>query len=578
MQNMAFTLAFTGSATVTEECDYAALTNPINLPVGTYSLTVTAYMDTDTTRTTPIARGQESNIGITHGGITSRTVTLTMITDSDVDGNFEWDITFSSTNVASANMLVTKFTLDGSTPPDPVVLEVEDLLGKASGDEDLPVGFYNVLITLKWSGGQETFWYSILHIYPGMKSVLKELDFTDAHFINIIHTVTFDYGDSVTAKQSVLHNEKVVEPAAPYRDGWFFGGWYTEADFTNQFDFINTPITDDTTTLYAKWFASNSSGEWNVLVHHLEGDNAYTPYADLASALTAIKNDGEGTYTVQIAADQTLDGHTNSGAGYLNTTGVRITLVGAGTDPVEIQLNNPGRMFTVSGAASLTLGNNITLVGHSANDNNLVRVENGGSFTMLEGSKVTGNTSNASRPDQSYRYLGSAVYVNGSSSTFTMEGGSISGNSAIEIGVNPFATCGLYIESNPTVNLQGGSISGNQGDNDIYAASGTASLTLSGNVNIGTILMAAIPAQQASITIENGWSGSIEYIHLISSGIWKDQQVLQGAGGMGLNTAAVGRVGLGNFIDDTDSTNNNFITTPISATHKISENGWLVEQ
>ena len=306
-----------------------------------------------------------------------------------------------------------------------------------------------------------------------------------------------------------------------------------------------------------------------------QGDTAPTEHATLATALASITT--AGTYTVTVFADQSLEGHTAEGAsGFFNVAGAHITLLGAA--PVQIRLSSNGRMFTISGNnVSLTLGANVTLVGRSAggngnenNNNNVVSVQSGGSFTMQNGSMVTGNTSAASSSAQtSQRLLGSAVSVDGSSSEFTMEGGSITGNHAIQVGVNPFATGGLYINANPTVNLKGGSISGNEGaNNDIYAASGTANLTLSGNVNIGTIQMAAMSNQSAIITIESGWSGSIGTIHLISNNIWNNQRVLQGTG---LDTAAVGRVGLGNFIDDTNS--NILIIRPIAATHRIADSG-----
>lgn len=49
----------------------------------------------------------------------------------------------------------------------------------------------------------------------------------------------------------VLTGEKVSEPAEPSRDNYTFGGWYTDIDCTEKYDF-NSAVTHDI-TLYAKW-------------------------------------------------------------------------------------------------------------------------------------------------------------------------------------------------------------------------------------------------------------------------------------------------------------------------------------
>ena len=67
------------------------------------------------------------------------------------------------------------------------------------------------------------------------------------------HTVTFDANGHGTApeSQSVANGGNATAPTAPSEEGYTFGGWYTEAECTNLFDFdtsITSPI-----TLYAKW-------------------------------------------------------------------------------------------------------------------------------------------------------------------------------------------------------------------------------------------------------------------------------------------------------------------------------------
>ena len=68
-------------------------------------------------------------------------------------------------------------------------------------------------------------------------------------------TVTFESnGGSAVASATVKKGEKVTKPADPKREGYTFGGWYTDAACTTAYDF-NTVITADI-TIYAKWTAA----------------------------------------------------------------------------------------------------------------------------------------------------------------------------------------------------------------------------------------------------------------------------------------------------------------------------------
>ena len=63
-------------------------------------------------------------------------------------------------------------------------------------------------------------------------------------------TVKFDYGTN-TALQSVKRGSTVTEPSAPVRDGYVFGGWYTDKECTKEYSFDET--VSKGFTLYAKW-------------------------------------------------------------------------------------------------------------------------------------------------------------------------------------------------------------------------------------------------------------------------------------------------------------------------------------
>ena len=70
------------------------------------------------------------------------------------------------------------------------------------------------------------------------------------------YTVTFstDGGSTVTS-QSIESGKTATEPTAPTKDGFTFGGWYTDSDFTTAFSF-STEITANI-TLYAKWIEAS---------------------------------------------------------------------------------------------------------------------------------------------------------------------------------------------------------------------------------------------------------------------------------------------------------------------------------
>jgi len=69
---------------------------------------------------------------------------------------------------------------------------------------------------------------------------------------------------------------------------------------------------------------------------------------------------------------------------------VGITLLGYG-GVRTITLNTNGNLFTVNDGVTLTLDENITLIGRSANTGSLVRNYNG-KLIVNAGTKITGNT------------------------------------------------------------------------------------------------------------------------------------------------------------------------------------------
>jgi uncharacterized repeat protein (TIGR02543 family) len=69
------------------------------------------------------------------------------------------------------------------------------------------------------------------------------------------YTVEFNsQGGSAVASQTIPYNGKVTEPATePTRAGYYFYGWFKEADCTNEWDFGVDVLGTANVTLYAKW-------------------------------------------------------------------------------------------------------------------------------------------------------------------------------------------------------------------------------------------------------------------------------------------------------------------------------------
>ena len=66
------------------------------------------------------------------------------------------------------------------------------------------------------------------------------------------HSVDFDpNGGSPVPGQKINHGDKADKPVDPTKDGYDFGGWYSDKELTKPYDF-NSPVKGDL-KLYAKW-------------------------------------------------------------------------------------------------------------------------------------------------------------------------------------------------------------------------------------------------------------------------------------------------------------------------------------
>lgn len=70
-------------------------------------------------------------------------------------------------------------------------------------------------------------------------------------------------GGNEISNQRVSRNSKIKEPTNPIKEGYEFGGWYSDAQLTKKYDF-GTKVTANA-TLYAKWFEVNPEDSQIVL-------------------------------------------------------------------------------------------------------------------------------------------------------------------------------------------------------------------------------------------------------------------------------------------------------------------------
>jgi len=171
--------------------------------------------------------------------------------------------------------------------------------------------------------------------------------------------------------------------------------------------------------------------------------------------------ESHGVYILELNADDNIDPCTLTYSGAINVT---IILRGYGTNRT-IRLSKHGTMFEVRANVTFILDNNVTLQGHSQNTGSIIFVNNG-IFIMNNGATIIGNSGNAVTIGEQY----------GNSGSFTMNGGTISGNSSSGISLRK----GDFTMNN-------GVISGNSGYG-VYLDNGTFSMangTISGNSNSG---------------------------------------------------------------------------------------------
>jgi uncharacterized repeat protein (TIGR02543 family) len=247
----------------------------------------------------------------------------------------------------------------------------------------------------------------------------------------IQYTVSFnaDGGSPATQTRTVNNGSSVGSsnmPANPAKSGYVFGGWYTAANGGGT-AFTASTVVSGNITVYAQWtiaLSLNDALAW-ISTNATEG----------------------GAYTVTLTRDETIAPKTLSYSG----KNVSVTIKGDAAKRT-VNLSSNGALFTVESGVTLTLDNNIVLRGRSDNNTSLVRVNDGGKLVMNAGSEISGNnTANSS---------GGGVAIL-SSGTFTMNGGTISDNTASSSSYPYYSYGGGVLAAGALFTMSGGTISGN---------------------------------------------------------------------------------------------------------------------
>ena len=204
------------------------------------------------------------------------------------------------------------------------------------------------------------------------------------------------------------------------------------------------------------------------------------------------------------------------------------------------------------------------MVGFATNTVDLVYV-NRATFTMLTGSKITGNNATSSGN------ACPAVYVSGSGTNFNLKGGTITGNNGTA--TNSHVPGGLHVIDLSNISLESGSITGNTGlAGDTIIMQDVTSFTVSGAANVGTLtLNAGDAATRTPFAIEQGWTGSINTLNLRGNYFIMETNISYWVTanpivtGTGVNATTIGKITLGNFLSSTAGE-----TQAISTAHRIS--------
>ena len=484
----------------------------IQVPTGTWDLTLTAFALDEAGVSIPVATGVYNELMMTAGESVPVSILLVPLPGTG-NGRFEWDIAVHE-SVISAKLEI--FLYDDPLPAEPThARSFDDVAGAIEGGHSLPAGRYLVILTLHNDDNEEIEMIEILHIYRNMISVFDP-DFSSLHFPSSLAGVLAEAWNGASFGDlpiSHLHFA-ILDIEGIYADNFasIIGkfAYHYPAAIADQFPDTAAGLkvlVDAALVGMARYSLSIGGHEYpqdilediaelirngsEIASHEFGADYATitvliggysvvlfidgVPGDTLAEQLLWLRLHGQegGSYIIRISGDATItatnaDNPANAAVIAANQMlpvgrNLVITFRGIGDAPSRISLLANGNIFRIQSGVTLIL-ENVALVGRmvggngNANNNNqLVRINNGGTLILNDGSAVTGNRIGGMVSGEA---LGGGVRVN-NGGTLILNGGEISGNSvAVTISANLLGA-GVRVEAGGRFYMLAGNISGN---------------------------------------------------------------------------------------------------------------------
>lgn len=342
-----------------------------------------------------------------------------------------------------------------------------------------------------------------------------------------------------------------------------------------------TEYTDIIIEHYACDF-SQAGVDKTVIVTYNEGKTAIISGITVLTLTERINKVLGTTSEIILYADEDI-ALNSSQQGIILPVNTNLTLRGSESERI-ITMSCADNFFEIKEKATLTLGENITLDGSETPlkpqyNVNMVFVR-GGTFTMKDGSKITGHNND-----------GYAVFIG--DGIFNMEGGIITGNTSRYSGAGVTVHGGRG--TNGIFNMTGGSVvdnklterSANGRDVAVYryepygdSGDGSAVCKVSGDAQIGNLsLSAANDSKITWIEVYAPFSGCIESVDLQSTELldmaqikerWINKQIIKPMNG---TTIDVDKFSLGEFWHTTIF---DLPTEDINIGYKLTNEGFLM--
>jgi len=471
-------------------------TTTVNLAAGTWTVTAVGYV-TIGSGEYAAAEGTET-INVLAGTTPPEcTITLRASQQAGVNGYFSYTVNYPPDKVTTGTLWIYPF--GNNQPEEPTR---DNLHSNPSGTIKLPPGYYVMRIQLG-DGIHTAGVTEIVHIYSNMETEGKYIFEEDEFIETITLSSIIDTGGVVLNSALIFtYVEKipyfaVVNPnntwslTIPYSENmepvtiagsfmWNESSWKSialnqpidkgEPFPMNQF-ILCTKVTNPADSSDAnnnptqgtlRWAIKQANGETDssIIVINIEGTS---PTIELSSSLPEITSD----ITIIAQKAVTIKREDNNFTGSFFTIKEKGTLTLGGGNNTRITLdggnkNDPpitatAALITIN-TGGFYMNENITLQNNTKSNGNGggVYVDNDGTFTM-NGGTISGNTV---QPGAFGSVYGGGVYVG--SGTFTMNGGIISGNTAKNGGG------GVYVGNfNSVFHITGGTVYGNDVDNNL---------------------------------------------------------------------------------------------------------------